>query len=327
MEHKTLGGLSVKSTDKGTATAIFSRFGGPPDSDGDITEPSAFTHGQKVPVSAYNHGSWSSALPVGIATIRVLHDRAEADLEFFMDTAGGRETFATIKALGPLTQYSYGYDVKRSTPGKWQDRPVRILQKLDLFEVSPVLIGAGRQTMTVAGSVKSADDPRLRAELLAIKSNLTARDDGLRDEVRAIKERLALCAIKDDLDLQTRRYWAECAPPPQKTADLAWRVLGLCCNELDVDLPLLRWFGPETAAETEYVAKHGQRDWPHFTTNQSVRGAWQKGCRTVWIAADLSPRDVIATVAHEVRHAAAGGDEAAAQEYERRWIASVPSRN
>lgn len=326
MEHKTLGGLSVKSTDKGTATAIFSRFGGPPDSDGDITEPSAFTHGQKVPVSAYNHGSWASALPVGIATIRVLPDRAEADIEFFLDTSGGRDTFNTVKALGPLTQYSYGYDVKRSTPGQWNGRPVRILQKLALHEVSPVLVGAGRDTRTVAGSVKSAEDPRLRAELVAIRANLTAGDDRLRDEVRAIKDHLELCAIRDDLARQTRRYWSECAPPAPSTVDVAWKVLGLCCAELGVDLPLLRWFGPETAAERDYAAQHGERDWPAFATDENVRGAWQKGYRTVWIAADLSPRNVIATVAHEVAHAA-GGDEDAAQAYEALWFASVANRS
>lgn len=326
MEHKTLDSLAVKSTDKGIATAVFSRFGGPPDADGDITERSAFTDGQTVPVSAYNHTSWGGALPVGIAKIRVLPDRAEADIEFFMDTTGGRETFATIKALGPLTQYSYGYDVARSTPGQWNGNPVRILQKLDLHEVSPVLLGAGRQTGTVAGSVKSADDARLRSELAAIKSNLTAGEDRLRDEVRAIKDRLALCAIKDDHDRQTRRHWSECPPPPPATVSLAWRVLKLCSDQLGVDLPLLRWFGPETPDEADYAAKHGERDWPHFRTNEDVRGAWQGHCRTVWIAADLSTASLIATVAHEVRHAA-GGDEADAQAYEKQWISTLPSIN
>src|SRR5688500_7854350 len=121
MEHKAFRRVSVKAADAGIATAIFSRFGGPPDADGDITEPTAFTPGVVVPISSFNHGSGGSSLPVGKATIRVEADRAGADLAFSVDTTGGRETFATVKQLGPCMQYSYGYDVEKSAPGEWSE--------------------------------------------------------------------------------------------------------------------------------------------------------------------------------------------------------------
>lgn len=152
---------TVKASDSdGTATAIFSRFGGPPDSDGDITLPTAFTAGVVVPVSPWNHSSYSSDLPAGLGTIRVYKDRAEAEIEFFLDTVAGRETYRTLKALGRC-QWSYGFDIVKSSNGDWNGRGVRVLEKLDVMELSPVLRGAGRDTETV--NVRSAAATRQAA--------------------------------------------------------------------------------------------------------------------------------------------------------------------
>lgn len=172
MKHKIVSG-SLEASGEGFATAIFSRFGGPPDRDGDITERSAFVDGTVVAVSPWNHTSLADALPAGRGIIRVYPDRAECEVEFFMRTQAGRETYETLKALGRC-QWSYGFKVLKSRAGRWQDRPVQILEKLDVFEVSPVLRGAGRDTATV--SVRTAPD------LAAIRHSVLGDPDAARRE-------------------------------------------------------------------------------------------------------------------------------------------------
>lgn len=115
------------------------------DSDGDVTLPGAF--GTKdVPMSAYGHASWDGALPVGKGTISEAGSWAIFKGQFFMDTTAGRDTHATLKGLGPLAEFSYGYNVLDGGPGTFEGKAVRFLKSLDTFEVSPVLKGAGLGT-------------------------------------------------------------------------------------------------------------------------------------------------------------------------------------
>lgn len=166
------GSLKMAGDGEGIAVAIFSRFGGPPDSDGDITLPAAFTPGVTVPVSPWNHSSMGSDLPAGRGTIRVYADRAEAEVQFFLDTAAGLDTYRTLKALGGC-QWSYGFNIAKSRNGDWNGRGVRILEKLDVMELSPVLRGAGRDTETVSlRSAPSARQALEREHLRFIRSGL-----------------------------------------------------------------------------------------------------------------------------------------------------------
>ncbi len=80
-------------------------------------------------------------------------DSAIAELQFFMDTQTGREHFEVVKGLGDLGEWSYGFDVEeKGEPDKSQREMgvVRILKKLIVHEVSPVLKGAGVGTGTLA---------------------------------------------------------------------------------------------------------------------------------------------------------------------------------
>jgi len=126
------------------------------DHDGDVTVPGAFKPGQEVRISAYNHGSWSSALPVGKGVIREDGDKAVLDGQFFLNTQHGSDTFTTVKELGPLMEWSYGFDVVESSTGEFDGEDVRYLKDLDVFEVSPVLLGAGIGTGTVSAKVKDS---------------------------------------------------------------------------------------------------------------------------------------------------------------------------
>ena len=65
------------------------------------------------------------------------------------------ETYKTVKNLGDLQEWSYGFKVLDDEIGEFQGKQVRILKKLDVYEVSPVLIGAGVGTGTT--SLKSAN--------------------------------------------------------------------------------------------------------------------------------------------------------------------------
>jgi hypothetical protein len=139
------------------------------DSDGDYTVAGAFPEGEPVPVSAYGHTSWSGALPVGTGVITVSGDLVLANMKFILSTQSGRETFEVVRELGPLGQWSYGYDVLDSTFGEMDGEPVRILRRLKIHEVSPVLVGAGVGVVTL--------DAKTRAELEAIRADLLTDED------------------------------------------------------------------------------------------------------------------------------------------------------
>jgi hypothetical protein len=90
--------------------------------------------------------------------------------------------------MADLQEWSYGYNVLDGGPGIFDGKRVRELRKLDVFEVSPVLKGAGVGTGTLA--IKSgrpeADAPY--AELLAWYS------EGLPDLFDRVKDRAAFRA-------------------------------------------------------------------------------------------------------------------------------------
>jgi HK97 family phage prohead protease len=127
----------------GSLQATFSTFG-TVDRDGDVTLPSAFQDGAAVPM-VWSH-DWHR--PIGRGTIRVLPDRAVFDGAFFTKTAWGRDAYETVKEMGDLQDYSYGFQILDSAGGTHDGAPVRVLKSLQVFEVSPVLVGAGIGTGT-----------------------------------------------------------------------------------------------------------------------------------------------------------------------------------
>jgi HK97 family phage prohead protease len=167
MDTKSLR-VEVKDADKGLVAAVFSTFD-VVDKDGDITVKGAFTDGAPVRISAYQHMSWSGALPVGKGVLRVSGNETQLDGQFFLQTTGGRDTFEVVKQMGDLQEWSYGYDVEDSERGTHQGKNVRFLKKLTVHEVSPVLIGAGVDTRTLAA--KSANSFSDEAALVLASVN------------------------------------------------------------------------------------------------------------------------------------------------------------
>lgn len=131
----------------GEFRAVFSTFN-VVDHDGDVTRPGAFTEGQKVRISYWGH-RWMD-LPVGRGEIHADEEKAWVDGRFFLDTQAGTETYQTVKNLGELQEWSYGFDIEKAEPGVFDGQDVQFLEALTVYEVSPVMLGAGIGTRTEA---------------------------------------------------------------------------------------------------------------------------------------------------------------------------------
>lgn len=140
--------------EEGTFEAIFATLN-VVDRDGDVIKPGAFTENQKVRISAWGH-NWHD-LPVGRGQIHADKEKAWVDGRFFLDTAPGLETYKTVKNLDELQEWSFGFDILESSYGKEDDRDVRYLESLDVYEVSPVMLGAGIGTRTTGIKSSAAD--------------------------------------------------------------------------------------------------------------------------------------------------------------------------
>src|SRR5262245_26731898 len=95
----------------GHLEAVFSTFG-LVDRDGDVVLPTAFTPGQAVPL-VWAH-DWHR--PIGKGVIQVDPTRAVFDGELFLDTTAGLDAYTTIKRMGALQEYSWGFQVLDAEP-------------------------------------------------------------------------------------------------------------------------------------------------------------------------------------------------------------------
>ncbi len=157
IERKFFTGLELKADKPGAFTARIATLN-VVDKQGDLTLPGAFPVGKSILISAYMHSSWMDALPVGKGVIREDGDQVLVDGEFNLHTETGREHYETIKFAPELQEWSYGFRVIEAEEDAEVDgnHVARVLKKLDVFEASPVLRGAGMNTATLA--IKSEGD-------------------------------------------------------------------------------------------------------------------------------------------------------------------------
>ena len=146
METKTYKAKAMIEGDAGRVVAQFATLN-VIDLDGDVTLPGAFGS-QEVRLAAWGH-NWGT-LPVGKGSIGESGDKAVFDGVFFLETEAGREHYLTVKALGDLQEWSYGFQVSESEAGQFEGREVRFLKQMTVTEVSPVMRGAGIDTQTLA---------------------------------------------------------------------------------------------------------------------------------------------------------------------------------
>lgn len=220
MNTKSLTRIEVKDADKGEVEAVFSTLN-VIDSDGDVTLPGAFQDGAKVRISAYGHKSWEGVAPVGKATIRVSGEEAMFEGNFFLDTVAGRDTFTVVKELGAdgLQEFSYGFDVVKSSFGEYDGSQVRFLEALKVHEVSPVLLGAGVGTRLLTAKSGLKFGEQVEAVLADLEALATRATDvvALRAEKgKAISDesREGLKRVRDALS-----GLVESAPDPTSAQD------------------------------------------------------------------------------------------------------------
>jgi len=139
-------GLELKQEgDQGLVRAVFATLN-VIDEDGDVTPPGAFGE-QNVKLAAWGH-DWGH-LPVGRGRIFEEDEKAVFDGRFFLDTMAGQEHFTTVKNLAELQEWSYGFRILERAEGEFNGQQVRFLKRMKVWEVSPVMVGAGVDTMTV----------------------------------------------------------------------------------------------------------------------------------------------------------------------------------
>lgn len=189
MKTKRLGDTTVKADgdDVGEVEAVFSTFD-VVDSDGDVTLPSAFTDGAPVRISAYGHGSWGGALPVGVGEIRTDPHRAVLHGRFFLNTTAGRDTFEVVKGLADLQEWSYGFDIDEDAVETRDGETVRVLKRVTVHEVSPVMLGAGVGTRTLAVKAAGTDDLRFTDEAALVMASVSRLTDRAADVMAMRRE-------------------------------------------------------------------------------------------------------------------------------------------
>lgn len=157
MLHKDFG-LEIKATDDaGVIEGYGSTFGGEPDSYGDVVLPGAFSeslvkHKRAGTMPLMLWGHQSSELPIGnwvdmAEDGKGLWVKGQIDID---DPVGQRVHKALRRKS--VRGLSIGYEVVESREDD-KRRGVRLLEKLDLWEISPVNFPANRRA-TVTG-VKS----------------------------------------------------------------------------------------------------------------------------------------------------------------------------
>lgn len=151
IERKSFTGIELKKDKPGAFTARIATLN-VIDKDGDVTVPGAFPEGKTILISSYMHGSWMGELPVGKGVIHEKGDDVLVEGDFNLKSDTGKEHYETVKFAPELQEWSYGFRViEAEEDTEYEGNHVqRILKKLDVFEASPVLRGAGMNTATLA---------------------------------------------------------------------------------------------------------------------------------------------------------------------------------
>ena len=184
MKRKTLQGKSLQikqEGEEGRFSAVFATLN-VIDHDGDVILPGAIESGQKVRISAYNHSSWGDALPVGKGVVTEQGEQLIVDGQFFLDTQSGAETYKVVKNLDDLTEYSFGFDITDAEFGQKDGKDVQFIKGLNIFEVSPVLLGAGIGTRTLDIKLKKEAVPTHDSKTVDKEWDGTAAESKLTNE-------------------------------------------------------------------------------------------------------------------------------------------------
>jgi HK97 family phage prohead protease len=204
--------LTLKAgDDAGHVQALFSVYN-TIDSVQDVVVPGAFLEGEEVPM-AVNH-DWGR-LGVGKGVIRSSPQGAIFDGHFLLNTIAGREAYEHVKGMAGLQEWSFGFTILDSEPGRFEGVPVRFLKRVQLHEVSPVFKGANSHTATLA--IKAAPEGLEGADALE-----EARTDFKAGRVLSEATRRRIQAVRDQWAAQLAeldQLLTDTAPAPRTAPD------------------------------------------------------------------------------------------------------------
>lgn len=292
---------------------------GEPDHDGDVTLPGFF--GRQTAAILPSHDF--SSVPLGKAAIREQGSEAVADLQFNLKIDAAADWFEAIRydfENGPsLQQYSYGFSVLDggSRPGNFKGGAVRYLQPLTngapgvaVHEISPVLLGAGLRTRTLAVKGRHGS---IQAELRRIYEQVT------HDELKAIYEQLnqdMQCAADQAvLESAVRAVSIAYAPVADgfvlgEVKESASKAVEAYAGAYGLDADDIRicWFAQtHTPDEAQFWSLTGLKGLTHPSVNPT----------TIHLNSTLSVADAHAISVHELAHLG-GQDETGARFAEER---------
>lgn len=293
-----VGAMQVKDAEQGTARVRFAKPDGvTPDRDREITLADAIPEVQVV-FSQFGHTSLTDGtLPAGRA---IVHPNGTADVQFLMDTIAGRETFRTLKGLGPIVQYSYGFRVleEGKLTNEMRDAgAVRVLKRLDVVELSGCVVGAGVDTGTLAIKCTGCGTPHDGAcscqqkvpdarEIMAEYEKTQARLKALFPpkplsdaEVKKLNEGIAAVSLKYGFRPAEARVDYE-------RHQTALALVAWAASKCGVIPPAVKWFASDAPLGT------------------SADGIYYKGDHTIWLRTDLHGWRLAETAWHELAHAA-----------------------
>lgn len=157
------------------------------DHDGDTYAPGAFKgeNGDQYAMILAAH-NWGT-VPLGKARIYEQGDEVLAELHFNLNIDAGKEWHAALKfdldgcdgsgSRQPVQEWSYGFRVLEAGYEQRGEDRIRVLKRLKVFEVSPVVQGAGVNTGTLVmkgAALKGERFEGLTADLAEILSAIRA---------------------------------------------------------------------------------------------------------------------------------------------------------
>jgi HK97 family phage prohead protease len=219
--------LKLDNQEEGAFRATFSRFN-VVDLDNDVTLAGAFQNGEKVRIAQWGH-NWGMPV-IGTGVIDSDTETAWVDGQFNLKMTAGRDTYEAVKFAGDLQEFSYGFDIKDWSIGEFDGREVRFLRAVKVYEVSPVLLGAG--IGTGLDSIKSLDVLTAHGKTLA--DHRDALLAGARDLVSRY-EALAASEAKEGRAISTARR----------------EQMGSIAHELETSATALRTILKETEPKRE----------------------------------------------------------------------------
>jgi len=169
IERKQFSGEIKQLDDKGSFEAVIATLN-VVDSDGDIIVPGAFQDATISVLPAHD----SRSVPLGKAKMEDRDDKAVAVGQYNLDIQSAKDWHSAIRFDlengKSIQEWSFAFRIIESSMETRDGEDIRILEKLDIMEVSPVLRGAGVGTGTLAAKQRFAE--QLDSTLKAVEDTL-----------------------------------------------------------------------------------------------------------------------------------------------------------